>query len=164
MREKGIDELFEAVERLHNDGYSFVLDLVGFFEDEYKLKVDELIEKKIVNFYGFQSDPRPYYEACDCVVLPSYHEGMSNVLLEGAAIGRPLITSNIYGCKEAVVDGKSGLLCDVKSSESLYNCMKQMLLYSKDERAAMGLYGRRKMEIEFDKHLVVEKTIESLKI
>lgn len=78
MREKGIDELFEAAERLQREGIEFVLDLVGFFEDEYKNQVEHLQKEGIVRFYGFQENPKPYYAQADCVVLPSYHEGMSN--------------------------------------------------------------------------------------
>lgn len=67
---------------LKKENENFVLDLVGFFEDEYKEQVKELEKHSIAHFYGFQSDPRPFYIEADCVVLPSYHEGMSNVLLE----------------------------------------------------------------------------------
>ena len=164
MKEKGIDELFEAVERLHEENESFVLDLVGFFEDEYKGRVEELEKKGIVVFHGFQSDPVPYYENADCVVLASSHEGMSNVLLEGAAIGRPLITSNIHGCKEAVEHGVSGLLCEVKDAESLYQQMKKMLHLTKEERAFMGVQGRRYIEKHFDKKLVVANTVAALEL
>ena len=97
MKEKGMDELFAAIKRLHKDGKKFILDCVGFFEDEYKEQVEALEAKGLVKFHGFQEDPKPYFAAADCVVLPSYHEGMSNVLLEGAATGRPLITSDIPG-------------------------------------------------------------------
>ena len=73
--------------------------------------------------------------------MPSYHEGMSNVLLEAAAIGRPIITSDIPGCREAVEDGRSGMLVEVKNSESLYVAMKEMLKLSRKERMAMGVAG-----------------------
>ena len=63
-------------------------------QDEYKEKIDKLVDAKIAVFHGFQEDPRPYYAMADCVVLQSYHEGMSTVLLEAAATGRPVITSN----------------------------------------------------------------------
>ena len=119
MREKGIDELFEAAERLQREGIEFVLDLVGFFEDEYKNQVEHLQKEGIVRFYGFQENPKPYYAQADCVVLPSYHEGMSNVLLEAAATGRAVITTDIPGCREAVDNGKSGMLCKVRNSSSV---------------------------------------------
>lgn len=122
MKEKGIEELFYAVRRLKEENEDFVLDLAGFFEDIYKKQVEELEQLGIAHFYGFQSDPRPFYTEADCVVLPSYHEGMSNVLLEAAATGRPVITSNIPGCRESVENGKSGLLVEVKTKRC---CIRQ---------------------------------------
>ena len=162
MREKGMDELFWAVEKLHQDGEKFVLDLVGFFEDEYKEQVEALEKEQIAVFHGFSEDPRPYYEGADCVVMPSYHEGMSNVLLEAAAIGRPVITSDIPGCREAVEDGRSGMLVEVKNRESLYVAMKEMLKLPRKERMAMGIAGCQKMAMEFDKRAVVAETVKAL--
>lgn len=162
MKEKGMDELFAAVSKLHGEGAQFVLDLVGFFEDEYKEQVEHLQSDGIAVFHGFQKDPRPYYKNADCIVLPSYHEGMSNVLLEAAAAGRPLITSDIPGCREAVEDGNTGLLVKVKNSESLYEAMKKVLKMSAEEREAMGNAGHEKMKREFRKEMVVAETIKAL--
>ena len=114
-------------------------------------------------FYGFQQDPRPYYAAADCIVLPSYHEGMSNVLLEAAATGRAVITSDIPGCREALENGKTGLLCKAGDTDSLYQAMKRFLEMSSGQRAKMGIAGRRKMEKEFDKQMVVRETMETLR-
>lgn len=164
MKEKGIDELFTAMRRLHGElGSKVVLDLVGFFDDDYyKEQVDQLVADGIAVFHGFQTEPRPYYAAADCVVLPSYHEGMSNVLLEAAATGRPVITSNIHGCKEAVDEGVTGLLCAVKDADGLYEQMLRMAQMTKAERQAMGNSGRTKMEQEFEKTLVVKKTMDAI--
>ena len=159
MKEKGIDELFTAVRRLRDEGLQFQLDLVGFFEDAYKDAVDELIESGIAVFYGFQSDARPYYAQADCVVLPSYHEGMSNVLLEAAATGRPVIASFIPGCRETISLGRSGLNCRVQDADSLYRSMKFFLELDWDERKEMGLEGRKRMEERFAKDSVVEQTL-----
>ena len=159
MREKGVDELFWAARKLHEEGAEFVLDLVGFFEDEYKEQVDALVADGIAVFHGFQPDPVPYYAAADCVVLPSYHEGMSNVLLEAAAIGRPVITSDIPGCREAVVDGESGLLCNVKDKEAVYAAMKRMLACSANDCRNMGCMGHRLMKDKFEKKKVVAETV-----
>lgn len=163
MREKGIDELFEAAERLQREGVEFVLDLVGFFEDEYKKQVQHLQKEGIVRFYGFQENPKPYYAQADCVVLPSYHEGMSNVLLEAAATGRAIITTDIPGCREAVDNGKSGMLCKVRNSNSLYKAMKRFTELPRTKREEIGKAGRTKMEQEFDKNKVVEETVNVLK-
>lgn len=163
MKEKGIDELFAAMRRLHGElGNRVVLDLVGFFDDNYEAQVNQLVEDGIAVFHSFQTDPIPYYSAADCVVLPSYHEGMSNVLLEAAAIGRPVITSDIHGCKEAVNPGESGLLCRVKDEEDLYQKMLQMAKMSRPEREKMGIAAREKVQREFDKNMVVQQTINAI--
>ena len=162
MKEKGMDELFGAVEQLRKNGCEFILDLVGFFEDEYKKQVEQLQSEGIVRFYGFQENPKPYYAQTDCVVLPSYHEGMSNVLLEAAASGRAIITTDIPGCREAVDNGKSGMLCKVKSTDSLYKAMKRFTELSREKRELMGKAGREKMEREFDKKKVVEETVKAI--
>lgn len=164
MKEKGVDELFGAIRKLYETSdQKIVLDLVGFFEDAYKEATEKLVEDGIAVFHGFQEDPRPYYAKADCIVLPSYHEGMSNVLLEAAATGRPLITSDIPGCREAVDDGQNGFLCEVKNEEDLLQKMEKFVKLTRQEREAMGRCGRRKMEQEFDKKDVVAKTVEAIK-
>ncbi len=164
MKEKGITELFEACNRLKEKGYDFVLDLIGFYEDDYKQPVETLVKKGLAVNHGFQEDPRPYYAQADCVVLPSYHEGMSNVLLEGAASGRPLITTDIPGCREAVDNCVNGLLVKTRDADSLVQAMEIMLNKSREERRIIGIRGREKMERSFDKNKVIEETILNLPI
>ncbi len=160
MKEKGVDELFECATKLKAEfGEKVKFTVVGFFEDEYKEKVEELHKQGIINFEGFQTDTIPFYKKCSCVVLPSYHEGLSNVLLEASAIGRPVITSDIPGCKEAVNDGETGLLAQVQNTESLYVQMKKFIELTNDKKADMGKKAREKMENEFDKKLVVKETM-----
>jgi len=162
MREKGMDELFASVRTLKNEGLDFVLDLVGFFEDEYKEQVEALVQDGIAVFHGFQKNPLPFYEKADCVVLPSYHEGMSNVLLEAASVGRPLITSDIHGCREAVVPQESGLLCKVKDTASLTDEMRRFCALDHETRKAMGERGRQLMEEKFEKSKVVGATMKAI--
>lgn len=163
MKEKGIDELFASMRRLHSElGDKVKLDLVGFFDDDYEEEVNSLVADGIAEFHGFQTVPEPFYAAADCVVLPSYHEGLSNVLLEAAAIGRPVITSDIHGCKEAVNDGETGLLCRVKDADDLYEKMLKMTQLTRSDREAMGLAGHKKVEQEFEKNMVVRRTIEAI--
>ena len=161
MKEKGMDELFAAMRQLHEKYSSkVILDLVGFYDDDYyKEQVDRLVADGIAIFHGFQTDPLPYYAAADCVVLPSYHEGMSNVLLEAAAVGRPIITSDIPGCREAVDNEKTGFLCKVKDADSLYEQLCRMADASFTERQAMGQAAHEKMVQEFDKQRVVTATV-----
>ena len=164
MAEKGVGELLTATKRLHDElGDRVALDLVGFYEDDAcQAQAEALIQEGIAVFHGFQPEPRPFYANADCVVLASYHEGMSNVLLEASATGRPIITSNICGCREAVDEGVSGLLCTVKDADSLYEQMKKMALLPRSERERMGLAARSKMERQFDKNIVVKNTIDAI--
>lgn len=163
MREKGMDELLCAFRWLHAEfGERVALDLVGFYEEEYQAEVEQLTRAGTAVFYGFQQDPRPFYAAAGCVVLPSWHEGMSNVLLEAAATGRPVITSDIPGCREAVEDGVSGLLCTARDAQSLYAAMRRFVQLPAQQRAAMGAAGRALAEARFDKDKVVASTIAAM--
>ena len=162
MAEKGIDELFEAMRKIISDGISCELDVLGGYEENYKDKIEKYESEGWLHYHGYQKDVRPFIEACHCFVLPSWHEGMANTNLESAATGRPIITSNIHGCKEAVVDGKTGFLANRKDAEDLYKAMKKMTQLSYEERQAMGLAGREHMEKVFDKKKVVGETISCL--
>lgn len=163
MKEKGIDETFTAMRIVKEKyGNKVIFDVVGFFEDEYKETVDKMVEDGIIIFHGFQPNPRPYYAAAHAVVLASYHEGMSNVLLEAAATGRAVITTDIPGCREAVEDGKTGYLCKKQDVDTLVEAMERFILLNYEERLAMGFAGRKKMEEEFDKIDIVNKTVSVL--
>lgn len=165
MHEKGVDELFVAAKRMkqtYGDGVEF--HVVGSFEEGYKPLVNELEQTGVVKYHGYQSDMKRFYAMAGCVVLPSYHEGMSNVLLEAAASGRPLITSDIPGCREAVEPGVSGYLCPARDADALYAAMRQFLELPPAQRAAMGCRGRERMERQFGKTTVVAETIKHLEI
>lgn len=162
MKEKGIDELFEAMEKLITDGVKCSLDIVGNYEEDYADQIKKYESEGWLHYRGFQKDVRPFIEKCHCFVLPSWHEGMANTNLECAASGRPLITSNIAGCREAVVNGESGFLAEKQNANSLYEAMKKFTQLSYDERKAMGLVGRKHMVNAFDKKKVVEETIYAL--
>lgn len=161
-KEKGIDELLSAVKKLHSEGESIVLDVAGVYEGNYSDSIQELQEQGICKFYGFLDDPRIAYEKADCVVIPSYHEGMCNVILEGAAMGRPVLTTDIPGCREGVVDCKTGYLCKPKDADDLYSIMKKFLTLNKEERSIMGLEGRKLVERTFDRNIVVRETMDVL--
>ena len=162
MREKGVEELFSAMERLRGEGYGCVLNVVGDFEEDYASAIRTYEAAGWLRYHGYQKDVRPFIAQSHCFVLPSYHEGMANTNLECAAMGRPLITSDIPGCREAVMDGKSGILCRAQNADSLYEAMKRFLHLSREEREQMGKAGRAHMEAVFDKKIVVGKTVEAL--
>lgn len=159
MKEKGVDELFYAIQKIKKRFGTVCFDFIGWYEDNYKSIVEELQDKGYIRFYGFQADVRPFIRKAHCIVLPSYHEGMSNTLLEGAAMCRPLITSNIHGCMEAVQDGTTGYLVEVKNADSLYEKMLEFIELPYNKKQKMGLDGRNYMKEKFDKQYVVDKTI-----
>ena len=159
MKEKGVDELFSATKRLVAEGRKCSLMVLGRYEEGYEEQVKQYQKDGWLEYYGYQPDVRPFIAKTHCFVLPSYHEGMANTNLECAASGRPLITSNIAGCKEAVVDG-SGLLCSPRNTESLFSAMKTMTELSREERQRMGQIGRKHMEAVFDKMKVIADTTE----
>lgn len=161
MQEKGVDELFCAMKKLAAEGYKCTLDVLGGYEEDYAEKIKEYERQGWLYYHGYKKDVRPFIEKAHCFVLPSWHEGMANTNMECAAMGRPVITSNIHGCKEAVVEGVSGFLCEKKNAESLYEVMKKFIGLTYEERKAFGEAGRGHMEREFDKRKVVERTIET---
>lgn len=163
MKEKGIDELLVATQMLVKDGLNIELQVLGEFEEEYQGVFNEYQKEGWLLFEGYQQDVRPFIEKANCFVLPSWHEGMANTNLECAASGRPVITTNIYGCKEAVENEVSGYLVNKQDVDDLYEKMKKFVQLPYDIQKNMGLNGRKRMEEIFDKKKVVEDTISCLK-
>lgn len=162
MHEKGVNELFAAMKSLHDDGIPCTLDIIGKYEEDYAGTIDCCAAQGWLFYHGYQSDVRPYIANCHCLVLPSWHEGMANTILECAASGRPVITSNISGCREGVIDRQTGLLHEVRNSLDLYRKMKRLCFTSFKERESMGIRGREFMKEVFDKEKVVEETIKTI--
>lgn len=162
MREKGMDELFYAIRKIKAEYTNTTFDFIGWYEDNYRETVEKMQENNLIAFHGFQSDVTPFIKKANCIVHPSYHEGMSNTLLEACSMGRPIITSNIHGCLEAVDEGKNGFLCNVKDGENLYLQMKKFIELPYNQKKSMGAYARKYIEKNFNKKDVVEKTIKEI--
>lgn len=162
MREKGMDELFYAIKKIKKEYPNTTFDFIGWYEDNYKETVEKMQSENLIAFHGFQSDVTPFIKKANCIVHPSYHEGMSNTLLESCSMGRPIITSNIHGCLEAVEDGKNGFLCNVKDGEDLYCKIKQFIELPYEKRREMGRYARKFVEMNFDKNDVVDRTVKEI--
>lgn len=162
MKEKGIEELFTAMKRLVAQEIPCSLDILGGYEEDYKNLIEGYAAEGWLHYHGYQADVRPFIAQSHCFVLPSWHEGMANTNLECAASGRPVITSNIHGCLEAVEDGVTGFLCEKQNADDLYRVMKQFSELPFEQRKAMGLSGRKRMETLFDKKQVVNTTITHL--
>ncbi|WP_294475546.1 glycosyltransferase family 4 protein [uncultured Ruminococcus sp.] len=162
MKEKGINELFRAMRMLRKTGVNCTLDVLGGYEEDYEDIIHRFEKEGWLHYHGNQEDVRPFIKNCHCFVLPSWHEGMANTNLECASSGRPVITTNIHGCLEAVIDGDSGFLCQKQDAKSLYRAMKRFACLSAEKRRAMGVAGRKHMEDVFDKRAVVDNTIHRL--
>jgi glycosyltransferase involved in cell wall biosynthesis len=114
-------------------------------------------QEGVIDYLGEAHDVRPFIAAADCVVLPSYREGVPRTLMEASAMGRPIVATDVPGCREVVADGVNGLLCEVRNAESLAERLAQMLDMNGEARRAMGERGRQKVAAEFDERVVVEK-------
>lgn len=157
IKEKGIDEFLYVARRFKEENKMAEFHVCGACEEAYDVILKNADSEGIIKYHGLVKDMRAMYEMASCIVLPSYYpEGQSNVLLEGAASGRPLLTTDHPGCREAVDDGATGFLVNKKDRNDLYGKVCNILYMSVEERVAMGLAGRKKMEREFDRNIVIE--------
>jgi len=162
MRNKGIEELMEAMKALKEEFPSTSLDILGRCDENYQGLLQVMQDQGTLRYHGRVDDVRPYIEASHCTVHPSYHEGMSNVLLESAASGRPVIASRVPGCQETFDEAVSGFGCEAGDSISLLEAMRKFVKLPYEQKVAMGQAGRRKMEREFNRTLVINAYIEEL--
>ncbi len=160
--DKGVGEFIEAARLLKHSGANFDFYLLGFLDVQNpaaisRKQMDDWLDEGVVRYLGVSDDVRAEITAADCVVLPSYREGTPRSLLEAAAMGRPIITTDATGCREVVEDGVNGYLCRIKDATDLANKMAQMAVLLPIERVEMGARGRKKIECEFDERIVIEK-------
>lgn len=164
MKDKGIDEYLEAARIVKAKHENVVFNVIGMIDQEQYREVLHKHEKEnIIKYYGFQKEMQPLIEKCSCTINPSYTEGMSNVLLESAASGRPIIASNIAGCREIVDEGVNGYLFEVKNSTDLTAKIENFIQLDYEQRASMGACGRKKVEEEFDRRIVIDTYLEQIK-
>ncbi len=163
IKEKGIDQYLEAAEIVKKENPNAIFYVIGRCDDEYKTILKDYVKRGIIKYEGLQTDVTPYLKKTHCVVLPTYYgEGVSNVLLEAAASGRPIITTNRPGSAETLEDNVTGFFVDARSTKSLAEKMKIFLSMTEVQRKWMGLNGRVKMEEEFDRQNVVNLYVEQL--
>jgi len=170
VKDKGIMEFLECAKQLQREYADIECLIIGPFWNQNlkdntitEAELNWWVDQGIVIYGGEQQDVRPFIANADCVVLPSYREGTSNVLLEACSMERPCITSNVTGCKEVIVDNYNGFLCNARSTNSLFDAMKKMYFLAKPERIKMGKNGRLKMMKEFDKQIVVDAYLKAIK-
>ena len=162
QKDKGTGEYFEAAKAIKAKYPQTEFQVLGWKEGEYEEQLNELTANGIINYLGTTSDVRPYLKNVHCTIMPSYHEGMSNVNLESAANGRPVITTDVPGCRETVDDGVTGILVKAKDTHSLIEGVERFLAMSHEQKKQMGLEGRKKVEREFDRQIVVKAYLEAI--
>lgn len=159
LKDKGTGEYFEAATKIKEKYPNTEFQILGRCEGDYQKRLDKLVDAGVINFLGHTSDVRPFIGQVHCTIMPSYHEGMSNVNLESAANGRPVITTAVPGCIETIDDGITGFLCEAKSAGSLTEAIEKFLNLAYEEKKEMGVAGRKKVEREFDRQIVIDKYI-----
>ena len=164
MDEKGSREYIEAARTLHEKyGEQVSFSAVGYCEDDFQHIADEAVSAGILKVIPYQKDIHPYLKEADAIVHPSYHEGMSNVLMEASATGRPVITTNISGCREIVDNEKSGFLCEPRDAKSLIEALDRFMNLDLSQRRAMGDAARRYVEQKFDRRSIILTYINEIK-
>ena len=163
MKDKGIEEYLYCAKQIHDTHPECSFSLIGDYDDESYRSVIEKYEKKdILKFFGQQKDVHSFMKLHHILIQPSYHEGLSNVLLEAAACGRPVIASCIPGCKETFDEGISGFGFEPRNVDSLVETVEKMISMSTHERRQMGICGRRKVEKEFCRQIVIDAYLKEL--
>lgn len=163
MKEKGIEQYLDAARYIREKYPQTRFHVCGNCEQAYEETLKKLNDNGIIIYHGRIDDVVGMHTISQCTIHPTYYpEGMSNVLLESCACGRPIITTNRSGCKEIVEDGVNGFVVRQKDSADLIEKIETFLGLSWEERRNMGLAGRLKVEQEFDRQIVVNKYMEEI--
>lgn len=167
LKDKRIDDYLDAARIIKAKYHNVVFNIIGFIEPteiHYKNLLEELEKQGIVHYCGSVDDVRPYVKASDAIIHPSsYGEGISNVLLESAASGKAIITTDISGCKDCVDDGVTGFIYHANDVSQLVGKIEEFMSLSSQQRKEMGLAGRKKVEREFDRNIVVNEYLHKIK-
>lgn len=164
MKEKGFDQYTDAAKCIREKYPNTVFHVCGPYEDDYKQIIDDLIKQNVFVYDGYVEDMTTIYKKIQCTIHPTYYpEGLSNVLLETCACGRPIITTDRAGCKEVVQDGYNGFIVKQKDSKDLVEKIEKFLSLSNLERKQLGLNARTKVEKEFDRNIVIDKYLKAIK-
>lgn len=164
MKDKGIEEYLYCAKQIHEMHPECSFDIVGDYDDEsYRPAIEQSELEGCVKAFGNQKDVHSFIKSHHILIQPSYHEGLSNVLLEAAACGRPVLASNIPGCKETFDEEISGIGFSPRNGDSLVASVEKILSISSDERERMGLCGRKKVEREFSRQIVIDAYLKELR-
>lgn len=159
MKNKGTGEIIEAARIVRKTHPNVIFRFIGFADDDWQATIDSAVSEGIIEYPGNQTDVHTFIKNSHATLMASYHEGMSNVLLETASTGRPIIASDITGCKETFDEGISGIGFRIKDSGDIVRAIEEFLSLPYEKCAEMGKAGRAKVEKEFDRQIVVNKYI-----
>lgn len=162
MKAKGIEEYLKAAEIIKSEFSNTEFHIIGFCEEDYIEILYNHHRDKLIIFHGQLENVKNEIVQSHAIVLPSHHEGLSNVLLESASSGRPIIASNIPGCLETFDEGVSGYGFEVKNVSSLVSAIKKFILLPHNKKNQMGKEGRLKIEREFNRKDIVDKYINEI--
>jgi len=162
MKEKGIDEYLYAAEYIKKKYPFTVFHVCGKCEETYEEILERQHKKGIIEYHGYVDNVREIIYRTHCTINPSYHEGMSNVLLESAACGRPCLASDIPGCKEIVEEQKNGFLFESRNELALVEAIEKFIALSHEDKEKMGKNGRKKIEKEFDRRIIIDAYIDEI--
>ncbi|MGM2817801.1 glycosyltransferase family 4 protein [Bacillus cereus group sp. Bce001] len=163
MKEKGIEQYLTAAKYIKDKYPNTIFHILGFCEESYEGKLEQMQNDGYIQYHGMQSDIRKFHEIAHCTIHPTYYpEGMSNVLLESAACGRAIITTDRSGCKEIVENEISGYIVKQQNDQDLIEKIEKFLSLSFEEKKRMGLAGRKKVENNFDREIVVKSYVEEI--
>lgn len=163
MKEKGIEQYLEAADYITKNYHNTKFHIVGFCEEDYEHKLKEMEYKGVAKYHGMQRDVRVFLRKTHCTIHPTFYpEGLSNVLLESAACGRPIITTNRSGCREVVENGINGYIVEAKNSVDLIKKIEQFIMLPYEDKKRMGLASRDKVVQEFDRKIVVNAYMEEI--
>ena len=163
MREKGADQYLEAAAYIKEKYPNTVFHVCGSCEQNYGDRLKALHEKGVIVYHGTVQDVREVLKRVHCTIHPTYYpEGMSNVLLESSACARPILTTDRSGCREVIDDGVNGYVVRQKDSKDLIAKIEKFIALPWEEKRQMGLNGRRKVEKEFDRQIVVDAYLQEI--
>lgn len=166
LHDKGVDDYIEAAKIIKAEYPETEFNMLGFIEPtemHYKDILADLEEKDIIKYRGSQKDIKPFVTASHATIHPStYGEGMSNVLLESASSGRPIISTDNPGCQETFIDGETGLLYHGGDVDALCNQIKKFLALPNEERKSMGEKGREYIKANFSRDIVIKAYLEKI--
>jgi galacturonosyltransferase len=162
MKDKGADELLYAAKAIRKEYPYVVFRLIGGFDGAYEAKVQHAVEAGEIEYLGHQSDVHACLKEAHAIVHASYHEGMSNVLLEAAACARPIIATDVPGCRETYENGISGIACKACDGEDLARAIREFIVLPYEQKILMGQAGRQKAEQEFDRTIVIKQYLKEV--